>query len=217
MNPFYIVGEAAKEGRLPQSMDAAYYASEAFYERIRFEGRTGTGDQLAVLLFMLRHVALDPLTAINTWQHLGRGLVWLQFYGVCNPVPMLELPVGSAELGMMKEAVEVNLNCDGPLAKAAARVARRRAGLSRRHAQERQVIDRLCKSLTWPGPAEYAANRDLALEAQRTLSGILDDKRAQLRDRYRTRSAVLLRGVMPGITSWTDLMVQVTKAVFKPN
>lgn len=214
MNPFYIVGVAAKDGRLPESMDAAYYASEAFYERIRFEGRTGAGDKLAALLFMMQHVALDPREASTDRKYLDNGVVWLKFFGVANPVPMDELPIGSAELGMVKEAVDINRN--GPLGKAAARVIRRRANLSRRHVQEDRVLDRLRKSLPWPSPADFSKNPDAAREAQSGLIAVLDDKCAQLRDRYQTRVATLARATMPGIASWTELLIQLTTATFRP-
>lgn len=216
MNPFHIVCNAAKEGRLPVSENAHYYASAKFRERVNFRGAEGVTDQLEILHHMLRHVALDPRHARGVQEYLAAGIVCLQFYGVSNPVPFLQLPIGSTELDRMAQAVNANLG-RGPLSKAAARVARRRLNSARRSAQEDKVLGRLRNSLPWPGPTEFKANPEKARDAQRALVDILDNKRIQLRDRHQTRAAALSRGVMRGATSWTELVTKIALDALQPN
>lgn len=215
MNPFYVVGIAAKENRLPASVDAAYYASDAFYKRIRFEGKSGTEDQRQVLLHALRRIALDTKDSALMRSALAVGVVNLYFFGVSNPVPWLELPVGSPELAELTAAVEANLT--GPLAKAVNRVRRRRDCWNRRSRQEDVVIDKFRNSLPWPDSAAYKANREAALAAAEPLYEILKSKRVQLRTRHQARVAALSRATMPGLSNWNDVVMDIALGALKPH
>lgn len=215
MNSFHAVAISAKEGRLSSQADIAYYASDAFYKRIRFQGKSGTEDQRQILLHMLGRIALDTRDARRMREYLEAGVACLQFFGVANPVSFLQLPRGSAELAELTAAVEANLT--GPLAKAVQRVRRRRNAAGYRARQEDAVLARLRNTLPWPDSAAFKANREEAQSTQTALVEVLEEKCKQLRARHQTRCATLYAATAPGLRSWTDIVTDIALNVLKPH
>ncbi len=216
MSSFYQVGIAARENKLPGVSAAAmrYYASDAFYERIRFVGSAGQADQLGILLFMLRHVALDPREDERSRLLLQGGCACLQFWGVSNPVPMLQVPVGSSAQKELQLAYDANLR--GPLGRAVARVRRRRSNLGARHLQ-RDALHRLFyDSLPWPTSADFKVDAERARDLQQALGKQSQAYYAQLVDGYRTRMAALSRATCPSFDNWIDLVNGIATQVLTP-
>lgn len=216
MNAFYQVAIAAKENRLPGVSGAAqdYYASAAFYERIKFVGPAGQADQLEILLFMLRHIAVDPRDNERTRLLLTGGCACVQFWGVANPVPMLHVPVGSPGHVALTHAYELNVS--GPLARGVSRVRRRRSRLIERNRQLDTVHGEFYDNLPWPTTEDFKADAEHARAQQQVLGEQSRARRAQLVDRYQTRMAALSRATCPMFESWTDLVNGIAIQVLAP-
>lgn len=216
MNPFDIISVLALEGRLPQGMDARYYASIDFRARSELKGEGALEDQLHVTHYLLKRIALHPAYAHQALAYLDKGCVLLEFFGVANPVPLFGLDPHTEEAAQLRRAILDNMG--GPLFDAAKRVLRWREPTRVRRSEER--IERLLAlkhaSLPFPKPSQFredpAGARRLEKESIEALDAYLDSVRGLRHKRLRK----LYQAAAPGLVTGTDLLLDIAATVLAP-
>lgn len=210
MNPLQHVYVKAREGGLPAGMDSGYFGSDDFAARLCYEGAQGVQDQVSVLVFMLGRIAVNPRGVEHMRGNLARGVVALDFFGWCNPVPLLELEQGG-DLARIVEAFEANVA--GTKFAAAVRVLRWRepGKVWRRGRQEDAVVDRLRGALVWPTGQSWEAEQERV-----HLVATVHEKRQAVRNRRNDRLAILAQASGMAGASWHEFLHAVAAAVFAP-
>jgi hypothetical protein len=216
MTPFQLIVVKAREGALEQALETAYFASNTFEERLRFMGDDGLKDKVRVTLEMLKLVALDPRDAHARVDRLRSGLVWLEFFGVCNPVPMFEIAEGSDEALALEAAARENL--ESRMFDAAKRVRAWRAPkkVSAREKQETSVVEQFRATLSWPVFDRSKADQSQWRAEQEMLLARVGAKRAEVRERRTLRLAALSRATGPQVGSWTGLIEVLARKALGP-
>lgn len=217
MNVFERFISAAKQNQLPgvSPQNVAYYASEAFSERVQFTGEAGHKDQLAILLFMLKHEALDERDATRSRELLrASGLAVLRFWQSVSPVLTLEVPVGSSEQAQLLQAVNENL--EGRFARAGLRVRRRHGRRFSRWATHDAVLAAFRRSLPPVTAEDYRQNPEAAQARQWELTRLSCEKVTQLHARYQNRMAALERP-LSDFPNWDDLIQRIAITVLTPS
>lgn len=208
MNPLQDIHVRAREGRLPFNTHGEYFASTAFVDRIQFRGERGVADQVAMVLYMLQNVALDPNDLARGLSALDRGVVHLHFFGWSSPVTMLVLD-NAAYLERIRSAVAEN--AAGPLFRAAKRVLKWRGRQGKGERGRDAVMDGIRQAMAWPMGRDEASRA----ETQRLVC-ILHAKADALRDRRRVRLEALRRAAGPKQICWTDFLNAMAVAVLAP-
>jgi|JI9StandDraft_2_1071091.scaffolds.fasta_scaffold256414_1 hypothetical protein len=208
MNPLQDIHVRARDGRLAIETHAEYFASPAFAERIQFGGDRGVADQVAMVLYMLQNIALDPHDLERGVSALGRGVVHLRFFGWSNPVTMLELE-DADDLERIRSAVAENAT--GPLFEAAKRALKWRARQGKGERGRDAVLSRMRQAMAWPTGRDEASRA----ETERLVKA-LHAKADAMRDRRRERLAVLSRAAGPQRAGWTDFLNAMAVAVLAP-
>lgn len=207
MNPMQDIHVRARHGGLASATHAKYFASKAFAERIRFEGEQGERDRVEMVLYMLEHVALDPIDLARGMGLLSRGVVALVFFGWCSPVPFME--PSAADVDRIRKAVERNVQ--GPLYAAALRVLKWRKRMPAGERGREKVLAHMRAGMTWP-----TGRGELARQETERLVGILNAKADAMRDLRLTRLARLRAAAGPREAGWTMFMHAMAVAVLTP-
>jgi hypothetical protein len=178
---------------------SSYFGSEEFLLRSSFSGATAEQDRVRVTLVQLRHMALDPRKAADARQHLSRGVVYLQFFGVTCIAGLFELELGSHALESIKEAVEANIG--SAMFEAAGRALswRTAARHASRRRQEKAILRRFSATLAWPTADAWRGFSREARELNAQLIAQVDNKRQELRDRQQRRIGRLVAAATPGV------------------
>lgn len=214
MNEFYTISIHASEGRLLDTIDSQYYASDEFRQRSALKGPDAVSDQLAVTHYLLAKMALDPREKKKTAEYLDKGVVLLRFFGISNPVGWLEIDPLGAEMARLRLAIDVNLA--STMNKAAHRVLKWRRSLGRER-QVDAVMDQFRITLPWPDAAAHKANSGKAREETDALIDVMNAKRVALRERRRTRLAALSRATAPTVANWMTLIQDIAINVLTPD
>lgn len=197
-----LIRRKAVEGLLPADLDAAYYQSEAFENRMKFEGPAGLADQLAAAEWFLARCALDPRYAPGAAleQH---GEVALPYFGIVNPVPCFVVPVGTPEHTALVARIKANLG--SRMFRAAKAVQRIRARTPQRSDYFNTQVARI--SFSYPISQEERAATIAARCARRDVLVTRDHDRI-----YR-----LLGLATPGLhgMSWTDIVFAIARDVWR--
>lgn len=206
MTPFQIIVVRAREGRLGAGLNSGYFGGDSFQERLAFSGDAGARDKVRVTLAMLKEVALNPCEADERLASLRRGLVWLDFFGVCNPIPMFKLDEGSDELRELEKAVCENMA--SRMFAAAQRLLVWRSATKKRlrERQEELVVEGLRESLNWPVFDRSKVDQSAWRAEQDMLLAMVGAKRMSVRNRRSGRITALARATAPRIGSWTELL-----------
>jgi hypothetical protein len=216
MNPFSPVSVRALENRLPQGMDADYYASNAFRARSSLQGKGALADQLRVTHYLLERIALDPKDVTQSLMQLEAGCVLLHFFGVSNPVPMFSLDPRTEESAQLRRAIMANIN--SPMFDAAKRTRKWRepARGIRRDWYIAKMRDVMRKSTPFPGPEEHRQDPQGARAKTLELCAQLDAYTDTVRERRHKRLAKLAQAAAPGLTSWHELLQDIAANVLSP-
>lgn len=208
MEALVTIAHRAHYRSLPPGMDAAYFASEAFRQRMCATGPQALRDRVAMVLYCLQRIAVDPREIEHTRALLARGVVSLGLFGWACPVPWLELPEGE-DLDRIRAAFDSNTA--GPLVDAARRVLKWRARAGAREGHEEICVQRVRQAMPWP---QGSTSDD---ELQRALvRSAIEAKRLQVRERRNRRLAMLAAAAGPRATGWTDFLEQMARDVLSP-
>ena len=216
MNQFSILSSLAINSGATDAQ-TAYIASPVYQDRTDFKGAPGLTDMLNIQLYLLSRVALDNRLAIAMREHLSRGVVNLHFFGISNPTPFFELAVDSPELQQLQDSFEANLG--GPLVCAEVRVLKWRDNWKIQSKQSRRInsiLDALRASLDWSDLANRHTNPARAEAASIANCAILDEKSSRLWSQRQARLAKLAQATALGVTSWTELLTDVSANVLQP-
>lgn len=198
MNAMQDIHVRARQGSLAGHAHESYLASEAFAQRLAFVGEQGVADKVAMVLYMLKHVALDPRQLDSGLAALERGTVHLNFFGWSNPVPMLEVH-RAEDLESIRQAVKANAG--GALFRAALRVIKWRGRQAAGERGRNAVMARVRAGIVWPTGRDDASRQE-----QERLVALLNTRADALRDRRRTRMAALSGAAGPRSAGWTEFL-----------
>lgn len=214
MNPFTLLLVLARRDELEPEFDASYYRSETFRQRLSFTGADGIQDKVAIQLYLLSRLALDPAHTADTLSRMDQGLVLLYFFEFTNPIPVLELAPGSPEWLHLREAILANLA--SPRVRQVHRVRYWHDRRERSYRQECAVLDRLRETLPWPTPMEWKQDRAMAESRMQALCQEMNRKAVDLRNRRQNRMALLRSSTAPGVGSYLDLLKAIALHVLTP-
>lgn len=213
MSPFYAVCNSAKQGNLALHPRAGYLASDAFRKRIEFEGDAGRDDKVRVSLHMLKSCALDHRHSDRVLDNVKKGFIYLNFFGVSNPVTMFDIPPGEMRAALVA-AVEENLS--SRMYEVSKRVSKWRGRVTERGRHEDAVRDRFRQQQAWPTAADFKADRDAAQKQQDAMCVQINAHMDAVRSLRNTRLAKLANGAQPGVKSWTDFLVDIALSALPP-
>ncbi|MNR71832.1 hypothetical protein D3C71_25100 [compost metagenome] len=214
-NPFLSIHARALNGGY-HGVLAALFSSPEYKERTEFAGQSKLQDLTRTQLNLLERVALDPRFLDRSRALLGRGVVHLELFGVSNPTPLFELDRGSELLQQLRAAVDKNAS--SAMFRAAQRVLKwrepRRA--SRGRNREDVLVGRLREQLTWPDRTVWTQSPDLATKMHENCIAQLRTRRETIRALRHERLHALSRAATPGVSSWTQLLEDISIDVFQP-
>ena len=204
---------------IPDDADREYLASDEFVERVQFLGEEGRRDQVAITLYCLKHLALDPRSSAGLEKSRGLlkdGIVLLRFFGVSNPVNMFELDplTHGHELQQISEAVDTNMASRMYRAAQSVHNWRSKPWSSKRRDK---ILKAMHKTLDWPS-GELRDLRPNSNEAQQWRTqyecnlAALGAKAQSLQADRQARLHLLSQAATPGANgSWTHLLLDIAK------
>lgn len=212
MNAFLTItyGQAAEN--LP-----AYYRSDAFKERIRFNGPRGNKDIVEAALWLLKHIALHPNQVNKALEHLDNSSLFLNFFQVSNPLPLYSHIKDPADVQRLRTAILDN--AQSKMSKAANRIrVLRETHAAHRSKMVKEEEARFIETLTWPNPDDFQKEGSGARERYSENWVLVHAFRDRVLERRIDRLNKISRASAsgPGTGNWHELLQAICQEVLTP-